>query len=189
MNFLNSIEIEKELQKKFTVPYFNDWFKIVEPFLVNHEFQKRKLFKHHEYSVWDHCILVSLTAYSYACKFGANKRVCAIGGLLHDFYPLAWQYSDALNNYDARYLERLKRKESLLKKHGFTHAKEAYNNSLLYFEEVNDERIADCIIKHMFPLNISLPRYKESWLVSLSDKVVSVKDMSLKTFVLIFRRR
>ena len=38
--------------------YFNEWYKIVEPILLNDEFQRRKLFLHHESSVWNHSIMV-----------------------------------------------------------------------------------------------------------------------------------
>ena len=34
----------------------------------------------------------------------------------------------------------------------------------------------DIILKHMWPLTIKLPRYRESYLVSLADKIVSIKD-------------
>ena len=38
--------------------YFNEWYKMVEPILLNDEFQRRKLFLHHESSVWEHSIMV-----------------------------------------------------------------------------------------------------------------------------------
>lgn len=34
----------------------------------------------------------------------------------------------------------------------------------------------DIILKHMWPLTLKLPRYRESVLVSLADKIVSIKD-------------
>ena len=178
MNFLDSEEIKKELEVTMNDPFFEQWYLIVEPFLVSEEFQKRKLFKHHTRSVWEHCISVSFKAYKYSINLSADSRVCAIGGLLHDFYPYAWQYSEELENYDSKYLERLNKKESLFKKHGFTHAKEAYENYLKYFGEYKDKRISNCIIRHMFPLNIIPPRYKESWIVSFVDKIDSIKDTS-----------
>lgn len=176
MNFLNSVELKKELKQKINSPYFDEWFNIVEPLLLCEELQKRKLFKHHKKSVWDHLISVSFKSYKYSLKFSCDSRVCAIGGLLHDFYPYAWQYSEELESFDSHYLDRLKKKESLFKKHGFTHAKEAYDNYLKYFKEFEDKKISNCIIRHMFPLNIIPPRYKESWIVTFADKVDSFKD-------------
>ena len=134
------------------------------------------MFKHHTKSVWDHSVEVSFRAYKLACKFSLDDRVCSIGGLLHDFYPYAWQYSESLQNYDPKYLERLSKKESFFKKHGFTHAKEAHLNYLKFFKEYEDKKISNCIIRHMFPLNIIPPRYLESWIVSIADKRASFKD-------------
>lgn len=176
MYILSENEIKNNLMVSIDDPCFNDWFLIVKDILVNEEFQKRRLFKHHEKSVWDHSIEVSFKAYKYSFHFNADRRVCALGGLLHDFYPYAWLYSEELNNYDSSYLKRLYKKESFFHKHGFTHAKEAYENYLKYFKKYEDKKVSDCIIKHMFPLNIKLPKYRESWLVSLADKASSLKD-------------
>ena len=132
---------------------------------------------------------VSFKSYKYAYKCYANVKVCAIGGLLHDFYPYAWQYSEELNNYDSSYLERLSRKESFFKKHGFTHAKEAYYNYLKYFKEYEDERVSNCIIRHMFPLNIIPPKYLESWIVTIADKSASLKDTAYIVHVLLSKEK
>ena len=176
MKFLNETDIRKKLKCTIDDPKFNDWFNIVKKILLNQEFQKRRLFKHHTKSVWDHCIEVSFKSYKCALKFNADARVCAIAGMLHDFYPYAWQYSEELENYDKRYLDRLNRKEPFFKNHGFTHAREAYENYLKYFKELDDKRISNCILRHMYPLNIIPPKYKEAWIVTLIDKKVSIKD-------------
>lgn len=176
MKFLNSNEIKKELTDYIEEPFFEEWYDIVKEFLLNKEFQKRKLFKHHTASVWDHCIEVSFKSFKYANKFSADKKVCAIAGLLHDFYPYAWQYSKELEEYDSKYLDRLSKKEKLFEMHGFTHAKEACDNYLKYFKEYENERISNAILRHMFPLNITPPKYKEGWIVTLADKSASIRD-------------
>ena len=65
MNFLNFEELKNELHDKINSPYFDEWYNIVEPLLLNEELQKRKLFKHHSKSVWDHLISVSFKAFKY----------------------------------------------------------------------------------------------------------------------------
>lgn len=117
-----------------------------------------------------------MRAFKVAKRYRADKKVCAIAGLLHDFYPLAWQYSKELEEYNPKYLERLSRKESLFKKHGFTHAREAKENYLIYFKEYESDRISNSIIRHMFPINIVPPKYKEGWVVTMADKKSSFKD-------------
>ena len=58
--------------------------------------------------------------------------------------------------------------------HGFVHAKEALENSKKTFPELINPKIEDIIVKHMFPLNIAIPKYKETWVVTYMDKVCSL---------------
>lgn len=58
--------------------------------------------------------------------------------------------------------------------HGFTHAKEALSNARKQFEL--NEVECDVIQKHMFPLNIALPKYWETVLVSAADKISAVLE-------------
>ena len=53
---------------------------------------------------------------------------------------------------------------------------EAKENYLKHFKEYENEKISNSIMRHMFPLNIRPPRYKEGWLVTLADKTSSFKD-------------
>ena len=189
IKYFNEKSAKKYLVDINKKPLFDEWFAVVKDILLNEEFQKRRLFKHHKKSVWDHCVDVSFKAFKFAKKHNLNDKVCAIGGLLHDFYPFAWQYSQELDAFDSTYLQRLDKKESLFKKHGFTHAREAYENYLKYFGEYEDEKISNCIIRHMFPLNIIPPKYKESWVVTYSDKAVSFKDTGAIFKALLFCRK
>ena len=179
MNYYNEKVIDDIDPIVVLNPAFESWFEIVENILRNDEFQRRKLFiHHHNLSVWDHSILVSFRAYVMAGIFHADQRVCAIAGLLHDFYPLAWQYNEDLAKLDdGKYMERLKRKEPLFKKHGFTHGEEAAQNYVKYFPELEDKKITDCIRKHMFPLTIKPPRYLEGLIITLVDKANSVHEL------------
>ena len=53
-------------------------------------------------------------------------------------------------------------------------AKEALENSKKTFPELINPKIEDIIVKHMFPLNIAIPKYKETWVVTYMDKVCSL---------------
>ena len=75
-------------------------------------------------------------------------------------------------------------KKPFFKKHGFVHAKEARDNSFKYFPNLMNKRIENCILRHMFPLNIVPPRYIESWIVSISDKIISVEALFDKETIL-----
>lgn len=178
MVYLKSEEIRNELVELINDNRFTEWYEIVEPILLNEEFQKRRLFMHHQDStVWTHSISVSFKAYRYALKIKADARICAIAGLLHDFYPRAWVYSEELEKLDPYYVSRINEKESLFKKHGFTHGREAKENYIKYFSELEDKKISDSIKCHMFPLTIKPPRYREGWIVTVADKVDSLSSI------------
>ncbi len=174
---MSELELRKNLNYVSKKSNFENWFSIVKPILLSAEFQKRLKFKHHHHSVFFHSVLVSYNSFEFALKHNINSYNCAIAGLLHDFYPYPWQYSDDLENMDQEYLEHLKVKKSLFKKHGFTHAREALDNTHKYFSEYSNERIDNAILRHMFPLNIAIPKYSESWVVTLQDKIVSIKEL------------
>ncbi len=161
-------------------PNFNSWFKIVKKILHSTEFQKRRLFKHHEYeSVWTHCIKVSFESYKFAKKYGYNEYNCAIAGLLHDFYTKAWQDSIELTQLDDKYRDYFihPRKLKLLEKHGFTHPIDALDNSKKYFRNYLNKDIENAIVTHMFPLSLftkyKLPNNKTSLILTYIDKKMS----------------
>ena len=161
-------------------PYFKSWYKIVRKILKNREFQKRRLFNHHENeSVWNHSIKVSFNAYIFAKNHNLNEYNCAIAGLLHDFYTRAWQDSIELSQIEEKYREKFinPRKLKLFEKHGFTHPIEALENSREYFGKYLNKEIENAIVTHMFPLSLftkyKMPNCKESFVIQYIDKKVS----------------
>ena len=47
-------------------------------------------------------------------------------------------------------------------------------NAYKFFPELMNDRIANIIERHMFPLNIIPPKYKEGWVVTYADKRLSM---------------
>ena len=160
-------------------PFFTEWYKIVEKILENPEFQKRKLFMHHHnITVWEHSILVSFKAYMAAQYFNADKNICAIAGLLHDFYSQAWISTEELENLEnGKYTSLMKKKKPFYKMHGFTHAKDASLNYVKFFPELENKKIANSIKRHMFPLTPIPPRYKEGIIINIIDKFNSMSEL------------
>lgn len=160
-------------------PLFDSWFLIVEDILLNDEFQKRKLFMHyHNMSVWDHSILVSFNSFIFGRYFNADIRICAIAGLLHDFYSQAWLSTPVLEHLEnGKYTILMKQKKSLFKMHGFVHAADAARNYVKFFPELENKKITNAIKRHMFPLNIIPPRYKEGFIITIIDKWNSVHEL------------
>lgn len=165
--------------------FFDEWYDTVKSILLHDEFQRRKLFlHHHNLSVWEHSILVSYKCFLASKYYGGDSRVCAIAGLLHDFYPQAWIWNDKLAELDnGKYLSEFHIKKPLFKMHGFVHGKEAAKNYVKYFPELEDKRITNAIERHMFPLTLKAPRYFEGYILTSIDKLNSVRELPNVSFI------
>ena len=119
----------------------------------------RTFHQHGVISRYEHCLSVCYIALGLADKWhvDVDRRSMVRGALLHDFFMYDW--------HDPGNLRLL---------HGFTHAKEALSNARKQFEL--NEVECDVIQKHMFPLNIALPKYWETVLVSAADKISAVLE-------------
>ena len=93
-----------------------------------------------------------------------NRRELIRGGILHDYFLYDW--------HDGK-------KER--KVHGFTHPGLALKNAEEDFDLT--EREKDIIKKHMFPLTVVPPKFREAWLICVADKVCAVKEaVKLSTY-------
>ncbi len=170
ITIIKCIKIYKNKQEKKNHYEDKEYIKIVKDILNHKEFLKRKEFEHHyNESVYDHVLRVSYDCYKIGKKLKLDYKALAIAGLLHDFYDKPWQ-----KNFE---------KKKLFEKHGFVHAEQARKNAKKYFPNLVNEKIEDMIKTHMFPLNIRLPKYKESWLLTFIDKADSM-DFLLHPFLL-----
>ena len=139
--------------------YYEDkeYMMIIDDIMKNNKFKKLANYKHHGMTRLEHSIKVSYNSYKIAKKLHLNYYSTARAGLLHDFFI----------NED---LSHKKQKFSM-----FFHPYESINNSTKYFELNEMER--DIIITHMFPsLPHKIPKYLESWLVSIVDKIVATEE-------------
>lgn len=129
--------------------------------LTSEKMQKEQEFRHHgRKSCFCHSVNVAYESVKLAKKWckTADMRALVRGALLHDYYLYDWHISEKSHKW-----------------HGFKHAKTALENASRDFELNDIER--DIIRKHMFPLNLRIPKYKETWIVCLADKICAVKDM------------
>lgn len=121
--------------------------------------------QHHKTSRLQHCLNVSYYSYKIAKKIGANPRMAARAGLLHDLYWYDWHTTKTPQA------------------HAFLHPRLAVKNATK-ISEISD-READAILKHMWPLYWGIPKYKESYAVTLADKYVATLEIATqwsKTF-------
>lgn len=118
----------------------------------------KEFIQHSDVTTLDHCLDVSYKSFIVCKRLHLDCRAGARGGLLHDFYLYDWHET--------------KPKEG---KHGFVHPRIALNNANKHFKL--NRREQDIIIKHMFPLTWRFPRYAESWVVTLVDKWIAIKEI------------
>jgi len=133
---------------------------LVEDILFHEEFIKLKDYFHHTNHIYDHVVRVSYISYFLSKIFRLDYKAAARGGILHDFFLYDWRERKATDT------------NRLL--HGREHPHIALANARMYFE-INDLE-ADIILKHMFPKTKAAPRYLESAIVSLSDKISTVYE-------------
>lgn len=109
------------------------------------------------------CLLHTVAVAHYSVRLAENLRIrckkseLIRGALLHDYFLYDWH--DGL-------------KERRI--HGFTHPAAALKNADNDFNLTLVER--DIIKKHMFPLTVIPPSYRESWIVCLVDKACSMYE-------------
>lgn len=135
-----------------------EYKKIVKDIFRNTEFKQLYNIEHHGISRMEHSIKISYYSYIIAKKLGMDYKSVARGGLLHDFFL----------NGDERNC-----KEKFLDT--FTHPHEALKTSKKTFKINKIEE--NIIVSHMFPIYLSIPKYKESILVNLVDKVIGFKEL------------
>ena len=153
--------LKKKKALKDNFSEYIEFYNIIEPFLNNEEFIKRKDFSHHiNESVYEHTLRVSFDCYKIAKKLKLDYKSLTIAGLLHDFYEKPWQYD--------------KEKKPFFQMHAFTHAHNAVLNAKKHFGKKITPKIANIMETHMFPVNKKIPRSKEAWILALVDKADSM---------------
>jgi len=113
-------------------------------------------FNHHDATTLRHVISVSLVSYYLARACGLDSSSTARGALLHDFFLYDWR-------------------DGIRRQHRTTHPRTALYNALNRFS-LNDVE-ADIIFSHMWPVARPIPKYRESFLVGIVDKIVSTREV------------
>ena len=118
----------------------------------------KKYIQHGDTNVRQHTTSVACMAVAIARKTHLKYDYSALvrGALLHDYFLYDWH-------------------EPHHGLHGYTHASKALENAAEDFAISPIE--ADVIKKHMWPLNIKPPRYREAMIVTIADKICSAKEV------------
>lgn len=123
---------------------------------------EKTLLHHGVITCYDHSVRVAHMSVRLIKRLNlkVDQESLVRGALLHDYFLYDWHTDTDPNR----------------KPHGFGHAEVALQKAGRDFSLNEIEK--DIIVKHMFPLNMALPRYKESWLVCLADKICAVQELT-----------
>ncbi len=159
--FLNKIQetIVSELNGR--KPFEEEFQLSISDIAGHEEFLKLKDYFHHDSSIYDHVVKVSYLSYRICKYLKLDYRSAARGGMLHDFFLYDWRNHDVPD---------LPKKEF----HGIEHPRIALVNATKYFTLNEIEK--DIIVKHMWPLTLAPPKFKESFVVSFADKYLSSRE-------------
>lgn len=118
----------------------------------------KNFMQHGDINCLEHSLYVSYTSYLICRWLRFDYRSAARGGLLHDFFLYDWHITKPYRGL-----------------HGFIHPHIALENANKYFRMNEVEK--DIIQKHMWPLTMSLPKYKEAFVVMLADKYCTLMEV------------
>ena len=128
--------------------------------LKSENMQKEKEFiQHGDVSVYEHSVSVALECLKIAhyLQIPIDIKSLIRGALLHDYFLYDWHEKDDSHKW-----------------HGFRHAKTALKNAKK--EYILSEIEENMIYCHMFPLNLRIPKYRESIILCIADKIVATKE-------------
>lgn len=135
---------------------------IAKNIINNKKFLKIKSESHHGITRYDHSMRVAKYVYKISKKLNLDYVSATRAAILHDFFTN----------------EEFGSNHGLIQ--GVVHPDIALTNAKGEFS-INKKE-ANAIEAHMFPLCMTLPRYKESWVLSLTDKVVAIYEYSSYKF-------
>lgn len=148
--------------------YYPEWEKTImyyaSDILLSQNMQsERQFIQHGTVSVYEHSVAVTCLCLMIVVKLQlkVDRRALVRGALLHDYFLYDWHVPDKSHRL-----------------HGFTHAARALRNAERDFYLGDIER--DMIRKHMFPLNITPPKYKESIILCVADKICAARETIMR---------
>lgn len=137
----------------------HEFEEIISDLINNETVQKMKNYKqHYDTSCFDHCKMVAYYCYVICKKYNLDYKSAARAAMLHDLFLYDWR----------------KRQNGRKGLHAFSHPKTALENASKLFDLNKKER--DIILKHMWPVTFSLPRYKESYIIGFVDKYCAIQE-------------
>lgn len=132
-----------------------EFYSIIADMIKHPTVQKMKNFNQHcDTSCFEHCLKVSYDTYVICKKLHLDYVSAARGAMVHDLFLYDW------------HTPRSWRTEKTL--HAFSHPKIALKNAEKIFDLNEVEK--DVIVHHMWPVTLALPKTREGFIITLTDK-------------------
>lgn len=139
-----------------------EYINIVKDIITNELVQKMKLYRqHYNVTCFDHCLYVSYNLYLMCKRFHLDYISAARAGMVHDLFLYDWR----------------RRQNGRKGLHAFTHPKLAYENARKFMNLNEKER--DIILKHMWPVTLAIPKYRETLLMIYIDKYMAIVERKI----------
>lgn len=136
-----------------------EFINIISDIIKNTKVQEMKNYRqHYKTSCFDHCLVASYCCYKYCKKHNLDYISCSRAAMVHDLFLYDWR----------------KRQNGRKGLHAFTHPRTAYENANSLFTLNDIEK--DIILKHMWPVTLALPRFKESFVLTAIDKRCTINE-------------
>ena len=137
----------------------NEFQEIIMDLMANTMVQEMSKYRHHyTTSCLDHCLHVAYHNYIICKKLHLDYISATRAGLLHDLFLYDWR-------------TKVNGRKGF---HAFTHPASALENAKK-ITSLNSKEV-DIILKHMWPVTFALPKYKESFIITLVDKYCALYE-------------
>lgn len=154
-------DVHTKMDKKY---HLTDFFDIIEDIISNDTVKQMKNYKQHcNTSCYKHCMQVAYFTYIACKKLKLDYISATRAAMVHDLFLYDWRNS--------------KKNLNLPRLHAFIHPQIAYDNASKILNLNDIEK--DVILKHMWPVTISFPKYKESYIVTIMDKYSAILETYL----------
>ena len=139
----------------------SDYFSLVEDLYFSQQVQSLGKYEQHlDINRLQHVTSVSYLSYKISKKLKLDYKMVARGTLLHDLFYYDWRDPSGMWH----------------RPHGYKHPKFAVLNAAELDKTLNECQ-KDMIKCHMFPLTLSLPRYKEGYILIFADKYCATQEL------------
>ncbi|MBR3815467.1 MAG: HD domain-containing protein [Clostridia bacterium] len=138
------------------------FFDVVGDIYYSEEVQSLAQYEQHlEIDRLQHITGVAFIAYKLSKKLGLDYKAAARAATMHDLVYYDWRNGETGGWH---------------KNHGYKHPKYACYNAKELCGNISDIEY-DAILRHMWPLTLVPPKYKESFIVTFSDKYCAAREV------------